>query len=104
MLRFALLAFVACALLPGAAQAAFPGANGKIVFDSTRDDATDPFEDIANREIYSMNPDGTGARRLTRTAVEGGGANNHDPAWSPDGRRIVFVKAGGIFGSTPGDI
>jgi TolB protein len=36
-----------------------------------------------------MNDDGTGLRRLTRSAVLGAGA---DPVWSPDGRKLVFVK------------
>ena len=36
-------------------------------------------------EIYVMNADGSGQRRLTRSA-----GGNGDPAWSPDGRRIAF--------------
>ena len=38
------------------AHAAFPGANGKIAFETARD---------GNYEIYSMNPDGTLQMRLT---------------------------------------
>jgi Tol biopolymer transport system component len=40
-----------------------------------------------NDEIYVINADGTGLRRLTRNAV-----NDHRPVWSPDGRRIAFVR------------
>lgn len=36
-------------------------------------------------DIYTMNPDGTGLRRLTE-----GDGNNEEPCWSPDGRYIVF--------------
>jgi TolB protein len=35
-----------------------------------------------------MNADGSGKRRLTRNS-----ANDYHPAWSPDGRRVVFVRA-----------
>jgi Tol biopolymer transport system component/uncharacterized protein YkvS len=55
-----------------------PAAFGKIVFVSDRD---------GNREIYTMNPDGTNQTRLTfNSAFEGG------PRWSPDGTKIVFVS------------
>ncbi len=35
-------------------------------------------------DVYTMNVDGTGLRRLTN------GANNGDPNWSPDGTTIIF--------------
>jgi Tol biopolymer transport system component len=48
----------------------------KVVFTSSRD---------GDLEIYSMNADGTGARRLTRTLGYDGG-----PFFSPDGQWIVY--------------
>ena len=38
-------------------------------------------------EIYVMNVDGSGERRLTRNA-----AHDDHAAWSPDGRRVAFVS------------
>jgi Tol biopolymer transport system component len=51
-------------------------ADGSIVFTSTRD---------GDIEIYSMNADGSGQRRLTHRPGPDGG-----PVFSPDGRLIVF--------------
>ena len=58
-------------------EAAFPGANGRIAFQSNRD---------GNYEIYAMNPDGTTPVRLTKN-----GAWEGEPAVSPDGERVAFV-------------
>lgn len=41
----------------------------------------------ANHEIYAINLDGTGLKRLTNSPGEDGW-----PAWSPDGTRIVFAS------------
>src|SRR3954471_13873083 len=58
--------------LPAAAQATFPGENGKIAFSRGGD-------------IWTMNPDGSGQLNLTNDATTQG-----SPSWSPDGTRIAF--------------
>jgi hypothetical protein len=40
-------------------------------------------------EIWVAAADGSGARRLTRSR---GGVEEDSPAWSPDGRRVAFVR------------
>jgi Tol biopolymer transport system component len=50
----------------------------KLLFVSRRD---------RNREIYVINADGSGQRRMTHSP----GADS-DPAWSPDGRKIAFIS------------
>jgi Tol biopolymer transport system component len=61
----------------GVARAAFPGGNGKLVFETNRD---------GNEEIYTMNSDGTNRVNLTRNP-----ADDTDPRWSSNGSRIVFA-------------
>jgi hypothetical protein len=79
-----IVAVIASAVLCGAlaampAQAAFPGQNGKIAFQS-------------GGRIWTMNPDGTDKLPLTT----GGGARGDDDAvWSPDGTQVAFHRLAG---------
>ena len=70
ILRALYLCGLTVLVLAPAAQAAFPGNNGKIAF-------------AGAGGIATMNPDGTGV-----TPIGGGGF----PAWSADGRKIAFLS------------
>ena len=48
----------------------------------------------ANSDIYVMNADGSGSRRLTHNRAYDG-----EPAWSPDGRKIAFQSTRGYDGN-----
>jgi TolB protein len=81
-----LAALIALAVLPVApaapAMAGFPGRNARIVFMR--------FGVVNNNlgEIHSMTAAGGGLLNLTNTPL----IEDGDPAWSPDGTRIVFRR------------
>jgi TolB protein len=69
------------ALAPSA-NAAFPGANGKIAFSRCCVNT--------GGDIWTANPDGTGAVDVSKDNNSDTG--DSDPAWSPDGTRIAFMR------------
>jgi hypothetical protein len=64
--------------IPAASQASFPGANGRIAYQSNNG-GTD-------LEIMTGAIDGTGSAQLTTNTVD-----DKDPAWSPDGQKLAFA-------------
>lgn len=69
-------------MLAGNALAAFPGANGKILFSSFK------FDLRSNWDVFSVNPNGSDRVNLTNNPA----AVDIEGAWSPDGQKIAFVR------------
>jgi len=61
-------------LLPTPAHATFPGKNGRIVF-------------VQDGQIFTINPDGSDVKQLTHLGPDN---SANWPAWSADGKQIVF--------------
>jgi Tol biopolymer transport system component len=80
----ALIATVTTALAAPAAQAAFPGGDGLIVFDRY------PRTNLPFEEIYVVKPSGGGLTRLTDRA--GAEASSVYPDWNASGTRIAFQR------------
>ena len=69
-------AAVAVSGLPGA-QAAFPGTNGRVV-----------YEDVLSSGFYTVDPGAGGREHI----LAGEGTRTDDPAYSPDGRLIAYSR------------
>jgi Tol biopolymer transport system component len=65
------------------AEATFPGKNGKIAYVASG--ANDPESDI-----YTINAGGGGKTQITHNNTEDG-----DPSYSPNGKKIVYVRSDG---------
>lgn len=74
-----------------ATKGSYPGTNGQIVFER------EPSEGALGG-LWIMNADGSNLRQLLSDTGGTGGHEYDEPAWSPDGTRILFADAG----SAPG--
>ncbi len=72
------------------AQAAFPGSNGRLVFQLEA-----PAGDHTQTDIYTIRPGGSGLTRLTTTP----NLNEFGPAWNAAGTRIAFWRTRAPFGT-----
>ena len=81
----AALVIVGVLIAAAPAQAAFPGANGRISYQD-------------QNGIHVINPDGTGEETLTRSGGSFSPFEIREPVWSPDGRRLAAARVFGGFG------
>jgi TolB protein len=72
------------------ANAAFPGENGRIAFVK---EAKWGANGRTAFQIFTMKPNGTDRQQLTSSRH-----SSFSPTWSPDGKRIVFVRFSGSDG------
>jgi TolB protein len=79
------LLVVSVLLPPGPAAATYAGDNGRIAFRRFLD------ADRTHGAIFTVRPDGTGERQVTRPPA---GFVDRNPDVSPDGRRIAFQRQG----------
>jgi TolB protein len=77
LLTMLLTTALVMAVVAPAAEAAFPGRNGRIAYEQYLP-STDSFE------LRTMKADGTGVKTVARRAFE--------PAYSPDGKHIAYVR------------
>ncbi len=82
----AMLAAIAVwSILPAAAQATFPGTNGKLAFGSARSGFP------ADNDLYTMGSDGTAETRITSLDQD-----ELHPVWSANGAKIAFERNTGM--------
>ena len=80
-----MVAIAAWSILPAAAQATFPGTNGKLAFGSARNGYP------ADNDLFTMANNGTAQTRITSLNLD-----ELNPSWSPSGDKITFERNDGL--------
>jgi dipeptidyl aminopeptidase/acylaminoacyl peptidase len=83
--RALLLCLVLALWSAGPAQGAFPGDNGKLIFNANVSDSPESGDD----ELFTIEPDGSGLVRLTDNSL----IDDVLAVYSPDGRTIVYSQS-----------
>jgi Tol biopolymer transport system component len=95
LLSVVLLAASSLLAFAPSAHATFAGENGRIAFVRAHTNE--------NEDIYTVNADGTGLKRLTNNEIFGqDSAFDLEAQWSPDGRKILFYRVRGTDESGSG--
>lgn len=97
---------LAAGLLAAPAQAAFPGKNGRVVYEKVPNRevlrATAAYDPFDGTELWTSDAKGGDLKRLVSFADrEYPEASAHDPAVSPDGKRVAYVESGWLDRSDP---
>ena len=70
------------------AGATYPGTNGRIAFVSIPFASASTTQGVGDRDIFTVNPDGSGIVDVTMSGPEPRFAR--EPDWSPDGSKLTF--------------
>lgn len=98
-MRRGVLIFLALLVLApaGVADAAFPGANGRIAYVHTRDNP----DGTITQSVRTVRPDGRGVRVLFMRTAETPARPFYGPRWNPSGSRLVLEHLDDMAIATP---
>jgi dipeptidyl aminopeptidase/acylaminoacyl peptidase len=88
--------------LAGPAQAAFPGTNGRVVYERTPNQLERSYNSYGRTELWTSNASGGELKLLVSfNDRDYPVASAHDPSVSADGKSVAYVESGTIDSSDP---